>query len=177
VIRLILAFIFIFTFSGCSLFTSQKRNLDYYQSSKSAVKESQASSYIGQLLWPVEGKTRITSWFGPRSRSFHDGIDIVLKRGVPVLAAHDGVVLRTDNVFRGYGKLIVIKGQSLVTMYAHLDEYYVGFMDEVKRGDVIGILGASGRVTAPHLHFETRILNDKEKYYPVDPMVFYPDRS
>ena len=176
-IRLVYTSILLISLSGCFIFGSQKPDSYYYLNSKRAVEESQASVYVGQLLWPVEGKTKISSWFGPRSKSFHDGVDIVQKRGVPVLAAHDGVVLRTDNVFRGYGKLIVIKGQGIVTMYAHSDEYYVGFMDEVKKGDVIGILGATGRVTAPHLHFETRILNDKDKYYPVDPLVFYPDKS
>ena len=112
-------------------------------------------------LWPVEGK--ITSCFGERidpfngEGAFHAGVDISTAYGRPVVAPADGVVVFAD-MMNGYGRLIKIDhGHGLTTRYGHLSAFAVAEGQHVKRGELIGYVGASGRVTSPHLHYEVRI--------------------
>ena len=158
--------------SGCFIFSSSKNSGDYYERSKAQVKDNDAKEYIDELLWPVSSH-KINSPFGPRSDSFHDGIDIKAPFVERVRAAHDGVVLRQDKVFRGYGKLLVLRGESIITFYGHLDDFAVVMGEKVKKGQVIGFVGNTGHATGPHLHFETRIYEPKRKWFAVDPMVFF----
>jgi murein DD-endopeptidase MepM/ murein hydrolase activator NlpD len=111
-------------------------------------------------LWPVNG--RLMSRYGDRSDpfsgmgGFHTGVDISADMGTPLHAAADGVVYSAQFAGR-YGRLIVIDhGNGLQTWYAHLSRFEVIPGEEVRRGQLIGYTGASGRVTAPHLHFEVR---------------------
>jgi murein DD-endopeptidase MepM/ murein hydrolase activator NlpD len=119
-------------------------------------------------LWPVEGQ--VTGSFGERidpfngEGAFHSGVDISSAYGTPIVAPADGVVTFTD-LLGGYGKLIMINhGSGISTRYGHLSGFAVTVGQEVHRGDVIGYVGASGRSTGPHLHYEVRI-NDT----PVNP--------
>ena len=112
-------------------------------------------------LWPVEG--RITSGFGERidpfngEGAFHSGVDISTAYGTPVIAAGDGVIVFADYM-SGYGRLIELDhGNSISTRYGHLSGFAVSAGQAVKRGQVIGYVGSSGRVTSPHLHYEVRI--------------------
>ena len=112
-------------------------------------------------LWPVEG--RLTSSFGERvdpfngEGAFHSGIDISVAYGTPVHAAADGVVTFAENM-SGYGRLVQVDhGHGLATRYGHLSGFAVTVGQHVRRGQVIGYVGASGRVTSPHLHYEVRI--------------------
>ncbi len=112
-------------------------------------------------LWPVEG--RITSSFGERidpfngEGAFHSGVDISAAYGTPVLAAGDGTVDFAD-LMNGYGRMIKIEhGHGISTRYGHLSAFAVAAGQYVKAGQVIGYVGASGRVTSPHLHYEVRI--------------------
>lgn len=113
-------------------------------------------------LWPVMG--RITSSFGERSDpingeegSFHPGIDIAAAFGTPVRAPADGVVLKAS-FGNGYGREIVIDhGNGIETVYGHLSGFAVTDGERVRRGQIIGYLGDSGRSTGPHLHYEVRI--------------------
>jgi murein DD-endopeptidase MepM/ murein hydrolase activator NlpD len=112
-------------------------------------------------LWPVEG--RITSSFGERvdpfngEGAFHSGVDLSVPYGTPVLAAADGVVAFAD-IMNGYGSVIDIDhGHGIVTRYGHLSGFAIAAGERVRRGQVIGYVGASGRVTSPHLHYEVRI--------------------
>ena len=114
-------------------------------------------------LWPVVG--RITSSFGERmdpfngEGAFHAGIDISSSFGESVRATADGVVL-TAGLASGYGREIVIDhGHGVQTLYGHLSGFAIGAGQEVKRGQVIGYVGTSGRSTGPHLHYEVRIRN------------------
>jgi murein DD-endopeptidase MepM/ murein hydrolase activator NlpD len=114
-------------------------------------------------LWPVEG--RLTSAFGERvdpfngEGAFHSGIDISVAYGTPVLAAADGVVTFAD-LMSGYGQLIDLDhGHGLSTRYGHLSGFAIAAGQHVRRGQVIGYVGASGRATSPHLHYEVRIQN------------------
>ena len=110
----------------------------------------------GRFLWPVRG--RVISSFGPKSGGMHnDGINISAKPGDTVRAAENGVVAYAGNELRGFGNLLLIRHRDgWITAYAHADEILVGRGDQVKRGQVIARVGASGRVAEPQLHFEIR---------------------
>ncbi|MGD0014678.1 MAG: M23 family metallopeptidase [Bryobacteraceae bacterium] len=111
-------------------------------------------------IWPVDG--RLQSYFGKRldpfsgEGAFHRGVDITAPRGTVIRAAADGVVLHAG-MMNGYGRVVVIDhGNGLQTLYAHLSRFAVVPGQEIRRAEVIGAVGASGRSTAPHLHYEVR---------------------
>lgn len=107
-------------------------------------------------LWPVQGK--IISGFGDKPDGRHnDGINIEAGRGTAVVAADSGVVAYSGNELRGYGNLLLIRhSDGYMTAYAHLDRALVERGATVQRGEKIGIVGATGSVTEPQLHFEVR---------------------
>lgn len=120
------------------------------------------------FLWPVVGAT-VTSGFGQRGRSFHDGIDIRAPTGAPVHAAQDGEVIYSD-VLRGYGNVIILRHtQGFATVYAHNQHNRVREGARVRCGDVIGSVGESGRTSGSSLHFEVRQDNVAR-----DPLYFLP---
>ena len=128
-------------------------------------------SNVQPNLWPVQG--RLMSHFGQRTDPFsgegawHPGVDISAPTGTLVRAAADGVVSLADHS-GGYGRLVVVRhGSGLETYYAHLSRFAVIPGQEVRRGDVIGEVGSSGRATAPHLHYEVRV-----GHAPVNPYRF-----
>ncbi len=111
-------------------------------------------------IWPVDG--RLESYFGKRQDpfsgegAFHRGVDISAPRGTPIKAAADGVVLHAGFV-NGYGRVVVIDhGSGVQTLYAHMSRSAVVPGQEIRQGEVVGAVGSSGRVTAPHLHYEVR---------------------
>jgi LysM repeat protein len=107
------------------------------------------------LIWPIRG--RATSGFGPRGRSVHEGIDLAAPKGTPVLASASGRVAYSGNGMSGYGKVVVIKHTNdLSTVYAHNSSLLVRMGDRVGQGQTIAKVGATGRATGPHLHFEIR---------------------
>ena len=104
--------------------------------------------------WPLNG--RLTSRFGPRKGSFHDGIDIAAPVGTPVRAAASGRVIFSD-ALRGYGNVVIVKhANGFTTVYAHHRRNLVKDGQIVQRGEIIGEVGETGRVTGPSLHFEVR---------------------
>jgi murein DD-endopeptidase MepM/ murein hydrolase activator NlpD len=93
-------------------------------------------------------------------QQFHRGIDIAGSIGNPVVATADGIVVRT-NQDKIFGRSILIShGRGLSTFYGHLNKFLVREGQKVKRGDIIGELGRSGKATGPHVHYEVH-LNDK----------------
>jgi len=111
---------------------------------------------------PLEGAV-LTSGFGIRNhpvlggRRQHHGIDLAAPTGTPVFATGDGVVGRAD-LYSSYGLFISIEhGASMETRYAHLSRLAVAAGDTVKKGDLIGYVGSTGRSTGPHLHYEVRV--------------------
>jgi murein DD-endopeptidase MepM/ murein hydrolase activator NlpD len=108
--------------------------------------------------WPAHGW--LTGYFGGRSdpftgeAGFHQGIDISTEKGQPVYATANGTV--ESAAYSGdYGNLVVLKhGFGLVTHYGHLSGYAVHAGQDVKRGQVIGYVGSTGRSTGAHLHYE-----------------------
>jgi len=106
------------------------------------------------LIWPVSGT--LTSGFGPRWGSMHEGIDIAAPFGTPVRAAAAGRVI-IAGFSGGYGNLVVIDhGSGMATAYAHLSAIYAGG-GSVGQGQSIGAVGSTGHSTGNHLHFEVRI--------------------
>jgi murein DD-endopeptidase MepM/ murein hydrolase activator NlpD len=110
-----------------------------------------------------EDLRRMASGYGWRTDPFtktrrkHKGMDFSAPTGTPIYATSDGKVIRVDGRAPGYGKHIRIDhGYGYVTLYAHLSKYNVRRGQEVKRGDVIGFVGNTGRSVAPHLHYEIR---------------------
>ncbi len=124
------------------------------------------TSFKVDLFWPVQSSI-ITSHFGTRTdpftgeRSVHNGMDIGAPKGTAVFAAHDGKVITAQKV-SGYGETVMIQYQgdldvNIVTLYGHLSGYTVEEGDSVKQGDVIGLVGNTGRSTGDHLHFGVQI--------------------
>jgi hypothetical protein len=108
------------------------------------------------LSWPLD--LPVGDPFGPRDAGFHPGIDIPAATGTPVAAAAAGVVVSARFAADGYGRRVVIDhGGGVTTISAHLSRIDVAVGQEVSPGDVVGLVGASGEATGPHLHFEVRV--------------------
>ena len=126
--------------------------------------------------WPVDG--RLLSPFGNRTDpfseegAFHKGVDISAVSGTPVHATADGIVIFSE-FESGYGRLVVVDhGAGFHTYYAHLSKFSVRAGQEIRRGDEVGLVGASGKVTAPHLHYEVRIAG-----MPMNPIRYLTTRA
>ncbi len=112
-------------------------------------------------LWPINGQ--LLSSFGNRQDPFsgegalHTGVDLKAPTGTPVRATADGTVVRAE-WYGGYGRLVIINhGGGINTYYAHLSKFHVIPGQEIRRGETVGLVGSSGRTTAPHLHYEVRL--------------------
>lgn len=128
-------------------------------------------------IQPVKNEQlkRMASGFGYRSdpftkaRKMHQGMDFTAPTGTPIFATGDGIVKRADNTASGYGNHIVIQhGYGYETLYGHLSKYKCKAGQQVKRGDIIGYVGSTGRSEAPHLHYEVH-----KDGKPVNPINFY----
>jgi murein DD-endopeptidase MepM/ murein hydrolase activator NlpD len=107
------------------------------------------------FVWPVRGGV-VTSDFGPRGATHHDGIDISCPVGTPVRAARAGRVLYSDRL-RGYGNLIIMEhGDGYATVYAHNRDNRAHTGDVLRQGDVIASVGETGKTSGANLHFEVR---------------------
>lgn len=107
-------------------------------------------NYSTALLWPTSSH-RITQYFGWR----HTGVDIGNHIGEPIYAADDGVVEKSQWNSGGYGYYVIINhGNGTRTLYGHSSKLLVKAGQHVNRGDVIALIGSTGRSTGPHLHFE-----------------------
>lgn len=120
-----------------------------------------------------EEMTRMASGYGWRSdpftkaRKMHWGMDFTAPKGTPIYASGDGVIARADNRASGFGKHIRIDhGYGYISIYAHLSKYNVKRRQKVKRGDLIGFVGSTGRSEAPHLHYE--VWKDGDKINPIN---------
>jgi murein DD-endopeptidase MepM/ murein hydrolase activator NlpD len=109
--------------------------------------------------WPVKGW--ITCGFGSRidpfsgALAFHQGVDIANDYGTPIKATADGVVSTADFERAGYGNLVVINhGNGYITRYGHMMKYVVSPGQHVKKSQIIGYVGSTGKSTAPHTHYE-----------------------
>jgi len=122
-----------------------------------------------------EDLSRMASGFGWRSdpftkaRKMHKGMDFTSARGVPIYATGNGIVKRADGGASGFGKHVRIDhGFGYLTLYAHLSKYNVRKGQRIKRGDLIGFVGSTGRSQAPHLHYEVH-----KNGHAINPINFY----
>lgn len=123
------------------------------------------------FLLPVEGRESsafgLRRFFNGEPRRPHSGIDLAAPLGTPIRSPAPGVVIDTGDYYFNGRTVFVDHGQGLITMYCHLDEILVEDGTRVRRGDVLGTVGMSGRATGPHLHW-TVSLNGAR----VDPRLF-----
>jgi murein DD-endopeptidase MepM/ murein hydrolase activator NlpD len=122
-------------------------------------------------IWPVNG--RLEDGFGTRIDPFsgegahHTGADIIAPTGTVVRATGDGLVSLAE-WSGGYGRLVIVDhGNGIHTYYAHLSKINVLPGQEIRQGEIVGLVGSTGRVTAPHLHYEVRVGST-----PVNPMSY-----
>ena len=102
-----------------------------------------------------------------KARKMHRGMDFTAPKGTPIYATGDGKIKRADNKASGFGKHIRIDhGYGYITLYAHLSKYNVKRGQKVKRGDLIGFVGSTGRSEAPHLHYE--VWKDGDRINPIN---------
>ena len=119
--------------------------------------------------WPVSG--RLTSRFGRRGRSRHEGVDLSAPRGTPIRAAAAGRVIYSGSGLSDYGKTVIVKHVGRYsTVYAHNRRNLVRKGQFVEAGQVLAEVGSTGNASGPHLHFEVR-LDDR----PLDPLRYLPD--
>lgn len=131
-----------------------------------------ARHYIGALMLPVQGAT-YSSKFGWRWSKFHEGMDLAAPVGTKVLAAHAGRVVYTSEAYYGYGRIVVVRGEGLMTVYGHNDRNRVSVGESVDKGEWIADVGQTGDASGPHLHFETRVLDERGRFAAVDPALFF----
>ena len=118
-----------------------------------------------QMLWPTAAR-RITQYF---RGSRHTGVDIAGPVGTAIYAADDGVVATSGWNRGGYGNMILVDhGGGIFTRYGHASKNLVKAGDTVKRGDVIALMGSTGRSTGPHLHFEVMTSTPHHRVNPFD---------
>ena len=133
------------------------------------------SPYVGgEFTWPCPASRYISSSFGNRLHptlnvwKFHTGIDIGCSAGKNIVAAASGKVIMSQ-WYGGYGNCVMIDhGGGIVTLYGHASKLLVSKGQVVKQGQVIALVGSTGRSTGPHLHFEVR----KNGQY-IDPMSYF----
>lgn len=154
--------------------TSLAKQVNTPKTTSSTPKATAKTDQVLNFLNPIKGAA-LSSTFGYRMHpvlkktKFHKGMDLAAKKGTPILAPANGVVLRVGKA-GGYGNYIRIQHhQDIETAYAHLSRYAKNLRPGtlVKKGDVIGYVGNTGRSTGPHLHFEV-IKNGKH----VNPKVY-----
>jgi murein DD-endopeptidase MepM/ murein hydrolase activator NlpD len=125
--------------------------------------------WSGAFALPVDGK--VTSNFGTRSyyngqrRSPHAGVDFVGKPGTPIRAANHGEVVVASPMYFTGNTIVIDYGDRLFSVFAHLSELHAKVGDTVEPATIVGLVGATGRVTGPHLHWSVRLNGAR-----VDPM-------
>ncbi len=141
-------------------------------------KNKEKMTHCIPTIQPVSLK-KISAYFGFRSDPFthrttmHCGIDFTGSVGTPIHATGDGIVVDAEYSFSGYGKQVVIDhGFGYKTRYGHLSKIEVKPGDKVKRGQILGLLGSTGRSTGPHLHYEVLLRN-----VATDPLNYFNDLS
>ncbi|WP_276355538.1 M23 family metallopeptidase [Cohnella caldifontis] len=132
------------------------------EETKDAVLKQQKKLMATPTIWPVDSR-KITSTFGVRKdpfthrARFHAGIDISGDTGDPVYATADGVVSHTGRDGDHGNNILVSHGNGLTTHYSHLSKILVKPGAKVRKGEIIGEMGSTGRSTGPHLHYEVYV--------------------
>jgi murein DD-endopeptidase MepM/ murein hydrolase activator NlpD len=150
----------------------QKRASKEYAEAMEIYKSATPKSYMSsEFIIPMDSK--ITSDFGKARlynntlAGYHGGTDFRAAVGTPFVASNDGNVVMVKDRFYSGGSVIIDHGHGIYTCYFHMSKFDVTEGQQVKRGEVIGLSGSSGRVSGPHLHFGVRIGGEQ-----VDPLHF-----
>lgn len=147
-----------------------EKALKWIREDNAAAGKAYASSansrlWHGPFVKPAEGRWSspfgVRRMFNGQERSYHSGADIAIPTGTPVKAANDGRVVLVKSMFFGGNTVLLDHGLGVFTGYMHLSEFKVSQGDLVERGQVIGLSGATGRVTGAHLHWMLRIGSEK----------------
>ena len=121
---------------------------------KTPVKEA-AVKQDGKFMWPVQGK--VVKKFGQQGGEYNDGINISASSGAAVKASNSGRVVYTGNSLKSYGNLVIIKHDNgLLSAYAHMNSVNVKKDQQISKGQTIGTVGSTGKVTSPQLYFAIR---------------------
>jgi murein DD-endopeptidase MepM/ murein hydrolase activator NlpD len=147
-----------------------KKDLEWVKKDNQAAARAYASS-TDSRLWqrpfvkPAEGRWSapfgVRRMFNGKERSYHSGADIAIPTGTPVVASNDGRIVLVRSMFFGGNTVIIDHGHNVFTGYMHLSKFEVAEGDTVECGQVIGLSGATGRVTGPHLHWMLRMGSEK----------------
>ena len=122
---------------------------------------SQILSKNINFIKPLSGT--ITSIYGARDEvfegvtSYHTGLDIGAKLGTQIKSVCDGKVVNVEKMNKYYGNNVVIENNGVKIKYAHMKEIKVNLNDNIKQGDIVGLVGSTGMSTGPHLHIEISI--------------------
>lgn len=127
-----------------------------------------------QFDLPVQGRFSspfgLRRYFNGQARRPHSGLDIAAPEGTPILAPAPGKIVNTGDYFFNGNTVFIDHGQGLITMYCHLNSITVAEGTLIKRGQQIGTVGMTGRVTGPHLHWSVSLNNAR-----VEPKLFLPE--
>lgn len=137
-----------------NLFTGINKNRPYHQ-------------FITPAQGPISSPFGLKRFFNEQARRPHSGLDIAAPRGSDIVAPYAGKIVLTGNFFFNGNSIFIDHGQGLVTMYCHMDKLESKQGQWVEAGEVIGKVGATGRVTGPHLHWTVSLNNIR-----VDPLLF-----
>jgi murein DD-endopeptidase MepM/ murein hydrolase activator NlpD len=142
---------------------------EYAEAMKIYAASTAKSQITSKFIAPMNSK--ITSSFGKARvyndtlNGYHSGTDYRAKIGTPIQASNDGVVVLVKDRFYSGGTVILDHGHGIYTCYYHMSDFSVNKGQIVKKADIIGLSGVSGRVTGPHLHFSARVAGEQ-----VDPL-------
>jgi len=134
---------------------------EYAQAMKIYGRATQKNYVLTPYIVPLSSK--ITSDFGKARvyndtlKGYHSGTDFRAKIGTPIIASNDGKVVLAENRFYSGNSIIIDHGQGIYTCYYHLSAFKVKKGDMVKKAQLIGLSGDTGRITGPHLHFSARV--------------------
>ena len=127
-----------------------------------------------QLSWPVVGPLSspfgLRRFFNDQPRNPHSGIDIAAPEGTDIVMPSDGIIIDTGDYYFNGKTVFIDHGQGMISMLNHMSKITAKTGDMLQRGDKIGEIGSTGRVTGPHLHWSLS-LNEAR----VDPMLFLPE--
>ncbi|WP_294964379.1 M23 family metallopeptidase [Sulfurimonas sp.] len=147
----------------------KRASIEYAQAMKIYSASTPKNLIHSKFIAPMDSK--ITSSFGKARvynetlNGYHSGTDYRAKVGTPIKASNDGIVVLVKDRFYSGGTVILDHGRGIYTCYYHMSDFNVKKGQKIKKADVIGLSGVSGRVTGPHLHFSARVGGEQ-----VDPL-------